>query len=51
MLGLSAMQTQDIDYRCEAANLRGVLVFDETVAGPRPGVLVVHEADWGSAIS
>jgi dienelactone hydrolase len=37
------MQTHDIDYRAEAANLRGYLAWDETVAGPRPGVLVFHE--------
>ena len=37
------MQTRDIDYRCEAANLRGYLAFDETSAVRRPGVLVFHE--------
>src|ERR1700722_2139182 len=37
------MQTHDIDYPCEAANLRGFLAFDETAAAPRPGVLVFHE--------
>ena len=37
------MQTQDIDYRADAVNLRGYLAFDETDAGPRPGVLVFHE--------
>jgi dienelactone hydrolase len=37
------MQTHDIDYRCEAANLRGYLAFDETAHGRRPGVLVFHE--------
>src|SRR5450631_4166324 len=37
------MQTQDIDYRNEAVNLRGYLAFDEKAAGPRPGVLVFHE--------
>jgi dienelactone hydrolase len=37
------MQTQDIDYRDEAANLRGYLAFDQKAAGPRPGVLVFHE--------
>jgi dienelactone hydrolase len=37
------MQTHDIDYRCEALNLRGYLAFDETAQGPRPGVLVFHE--------
>ena len=37
------MQTHDIDYRCEAVNLRGYLAFDETAHGRRPGVLVFHE--------
>ena len=37
------MQTQDIDYRAGAVNLRGYLAFDETKAGRRPGVLVFHE--------
>jgi dienelactone hydrolase len=37
------METHDIDYRAEAVNLRGYLAFDETAAGPRPGVLVFHE--------
>jgi dienelactone hydrolase len=37
------MQTQDIDYRGDAVNLRGYLAFDETSAARRPGVLVFHE--------
>jgi dienelactone hydrolase len=37
------METYDIEYRAEAVNLRGYLAFDETAAGPRPGVLVFHE--------
>ena len=37
------MQTHDIDYRCEAINLRGYLAFDETATTRRPGVLVFHE--------
>ena len=37
------MQTHDIDYRCEAANLRGYLALDETAHRRRPGVLVFHE--------
>jgi dienelactone hydrolase len=36
------MQTRDVDYRCEDANLRGYLAY-ENAAGPRPGVLVFHE--------
>jgi dienelactone hydrolase len=37
------MQTQDIDYRADAAHMRGYLAFDEAMTGPRPGVLVFHE--------
>lgn len=37
------MPTKDIDYRSDAANLRGYLAFDETGGGQRPGVLVFHE--------
>jgi len=37
------MQTQDVDYRADAVNLRGYLAFDEAKAGRRPGVLVFHE--------
>jgi dienelactone hydrolase len=37
------MQSRDVDYRCGEVNLRGHLVFDETVAARRPGVLVFHE--------
>jgi dienelactone hydrolase len=37
------METQDIDYRAEAVNLRGYLAFDETATGRCPGVLVFHE--------
>ena len=37
------MQTRDIDYRDQSANLRGYLAWDETAAERRPGVLVFHE--------
>jgi dienelactone hydrolase len=37
------MQTHDIDYRCEAVNMRGYLAFDDTATMRRPGVLVFHE--------
>jgi dienelactone hydrolase len=37
---------RDIDYQDGALTLRGVLAYDETASGPRPGVVVVHEA-WG----
>ena len=37
------MQTCDVEYRCDEVTLRGHLVFDETVAAKRPGVVVFHE--------
>jgi dienelactone hydrolase len=37
------MQTHDIDYHSDTANLRGYLAFDERVSVRRPGVLVFHE--------
>ena len=37
------MQTRDIDYRDQSANLRGYLAWDETATEPRPDVLVFHE--------
>src|SRR5260370_33569794 len=36
------MQTRDGDYRCEQANLRGYLAWNDS-AEPRPGILVFHE--------
>ena len=36
------MQTRDVDYRCEQANLRGYLAWNDS-AEPRPGILVFHE--------
>src|SRR3981189_2295176 len=37
------MPTRDLDYRCDAVNLRGYLAGDGDAAGSRPGVLVFHE--------
>jgi dienelactone hydrolase len=37
------MQTDDIDYRDDAVNLRGYLAYDEKASERRPGVLVFHE--------
>jgi dienelactone hydrolase len=37
------MQTHDIDYRDQAINLRGYLVYDDKASERRPGVLVFHE--------
>lgn len=40
------MKYEDLVYVDDDVTLRGVLAFDESVQGKRPGVLVVHEA-WG----
>lgn len=40
------LRTQDVQYRDGSLTLRGFLACDETVAGKRPGIVVVHEA-WG----
>lgn len=40
------MQTKDIEYQDGALKMRGLLAYDETKSGKRPGILVVHEA-WG----
>lgn len=38
------MQTQAIAYSYEGLALTGFLAYDETQSGPRPGVLVIHDA-------
>lgn len=37
------MQMRDHEYRCDGATLHGHLVWDESIATPRPGVAVFHE--------
>jgi dienelactone hydrolase len=39
----AAIQTKTIEYKQGDATLEGVLVWDDSVPGPRPGVLVVHQ--------
>jgi len=41
-----AIQKEAIDYQYDGVTFKGLLVFDDSVTGPRPGVLVVHEW-WG----
>jgi dienelactone hydrolase len=38
-----AIQTKTVDYQQGGEALQGVLVWDDAVSGPRPGVLVVHQ--------
>ena len=39
----AAVRTQTVEYRQGDTVLRGHLAWDDALAGPRPGVLVVHE--------
>ena len=39
----AAIQSKTIEYKQGEATLEGVLVWDDAVAGPRPGVLIVHQ--------
>ena len=39
----AAIQTKTIEYKQGDATLEGVLVYDDAVKTPRPGVLVVHQ--------
>lgn len=38
------MQTKDVPYSHDGLSLAGFLAYDETASGPRPSVLVVHDA-------
>jgi dienelactone hydrolase len=39
----AAIQSKTMEYKQGDATLAGVLVWDDAVSGPRPGVLVVHQ--------
>jgi dienelactone hydrolase len=38
------MKTQTVEYKCGKVTARGYLTFDESLKGPRPGVVVFPEA-------
>ncbi|TVQ88480.1 MAG: dienelactone hydrolase family protein [Chromatiaceae bacterium] len=40
------LQTQTIEYQDGDTSLKGYLVYDDSIEGPRPGILVAHEW-WG----
>lgn len=42
----AAVVTEDVEYEAGGARMIGYLAYDDSVSGPRPGVLVVHEW-WG----
>lgn len=39
----AAIQTKTVEYKQGGTTLEGVVVYDDAVKGPRPGVLVVHQ--------
>lgn len=43
---LPNLVSKEISYEGDSITMKGYLVYDENVKGPRPGVLVVHEW-WG----
>jgi dienelactone hydrolase len=42
-LAHAAVQTRDITYKEGKTELKGMLAWDDAVAGPRPGILVIHQ--------
>ena len=38
----AAVQTKTVTWQHEGVTLEGYLAWDDALAGPRPGVLVVH---------
>lgn len=44
MLSFAAIKSEQVEYKQGDAQLEGWLYYDDTAAGKRPGVLVVH--DW-----
>lgn len=42
----AAVRTETVEYQQDGAVLEGYVAYDDSVKGPRPGVLVVHEW-WG----
>ena len=47
--GMSAfgeVKTKNVDYQFDGVTFKGQLVWDDSISGKRPGVLVVHEW-WG----
>ncbi|MEM1183041.1 MAG: dienelactone hydrolase family protein [Acidobacteriota bacterium] len=43
---LAEVKTETIDYKVGETELRGLIAWDDSVKGKRPGVLVIHEW-WG----
>jgi dienelactone hydrolase len=45
-LAWAGLQTEEVEYRVGDTVMTGYLAYDDSIAGKRPGVLVVHEW-WG----
>lgn len=45
-VGMAAVKTETITYKVGDKTFKGVLAYDDAIAGKRPGILVVHEF-WG----
>jgi dienelactone hydrolase len=43
MAAESVIYTEEISYTVDGQNLVGLLAYDKSITGPRPGILVVHE--------
>jgi dienelactone hydrolase len=42
----SKLKEKEVDYKADGVTMKGYLVYDNSIKGKRPGVLVVHEW-WG----
>ncbi|MEE9238950.1 MAG: dienelactone hydrolase family protein [Thermodesulfobacteriota bacterium] len=43
---VAEIKTQDVNYSANGTSLKGYLVYDDSIEGKRPGVIIVHEW-WG----
>ncbi|MCB1719474.1 MAG: dienelactone hydrolase family protein, partial [Candidatus Competibacteraceae bacterium] len=43
---LAAVQGEEVSYQAGDVTMNGYLAYDDSIQGPRPAVLVVHEW-WG----
>lgn len=43
MKAQGAIHTEDVDYQQGDTTLQGYLVYDDSISGKRPGVLIVHQ--------
>src|SRR5580693_2896922 len=43
MKAQGAIHTENVEYKQGDATLEGYLAYDDSISGPRPGVLIVHQ--------